>query len=277
MLNIQSLTIGYSNHPILSDLTMNVPPGQVLAVVGPNGTGKTTLIRTISGVIPSIDGTIQFGQRKLEHSGINERARFVAVVPQAHSLPNNFSIFQTVLLGRTPYLNWLGHTGSADNEIVEAALKKTGLTGMTDRLIGELSGGEQQLVLLARALAQDTPILLLDEPTAHLDIEHQSHILSLVRNLALETNKVVLMVVHDLNLAALYADRIAMLSQSRLYALGSPDEVLTSENLGAVYHIPTTVIPHPVYGTPLVLPEGPDKTAMMYPLSLSVTEAQLKD
>ena len=127
---------------------------------------------------------------------------------------------------------------------------------MAERRIGELSGGEQQRVLLARALAQDTPILLLDEPTTHLDLQHQSNLLNLVRLLASEKSLCVLMVLHDLNLAGLYADRVALISKGGIHAIGKPEEVLTAQNLSSVYHVPVDVIPHPEYGTPLVLPDG---------------------
>jgi iron complex transport system ATP-binding protein len=127
---------------------------------------------------------------------------------------------------------------------------------MAERRIGELSGGEQQRVLLARALAQDTPILLLDEPTTHLDLQHQSNLLNLVRYLSAEKELSVLMVLHDLNLAGLYADRVALLSSGSIYAIGLPEAVITAENLAAVYRFPVNVIPHPEYGTPLVLPDG---------------------
>lgn len=255
MLHIQSLSVGYTDRLILRDFNLDILPGQVLAVAGPNGTGKSTLIRTISGVLPLRSGTISVDERDLTHVGFHERARYMAVVPQALSLPDDFSVYQTVLMGRTPHLDWLGHTNPHDHALVCAALKQTNVASFAERKIGQLSGGEQQLVLLARALAQDTPVLLLDEPTSHLDIEHQTRILNLVRKLALETNRVVLMVLHDLNQASLYADRIALLSGGQLFALGIPCEVLTSENLSAVYHIPTMIVPHPVYGTPLVLPD----------------------
>jgi ABC-type cobalamin/Fe3+-siderophores transport system ATPase subunit len=254
MLKIKSLSVGYNNHPVLDDLNLEILPGQVLAVVGPNGTGKTTLIRAISGVLRPRAGQIRFDGRDLSHVNFHARARFIAVVPQAQSLPSDFSVYQAVLLGRTPHLNWLGHTGPRDHELVQAALEQASLSSLAEKQIGQLSGGEQQLVLLARALAQETPVLLLDEPTSHLDIEHQMHILTLVRKMALETNRAVLMIVHDLNLAALYADRIALLSNGRLFAIGVPSEVLTHENLSVVYHVSVAVVTHPIYGTPLILP-----------------------
>ena len=273
MLQIRSLSVGYTERLVLQDLSLEIVPGQVLAVVGPNGTGKSTLIRAISGVLKPRSGSIQVKGQDITAMDYRQRARYMAVVPQAHSLPANYSVYQTVLLGRTPYLSWLGQSNSADHELVRSALVQTRISALAERKIGQLSGGEQQLVLLARALAQDTPVLLLDEPTSHLDIEHQSRILSLTRQLALETNRAVLMVIHDLNLAALYADRVALLCEGKVHAFGTPCDVLTSENLAAVYHIPTVVVPHPVYGTPLVVPDGLANTPR-YPVQLPVISSK---
>jgi iron complex transport system ATP-binding protein len=135
-------------------------------------------------------------------------------------------------------------------------MELTSTLDLAERRVGELSGGEQQRVLLARALAQDSPVMLLDEPTTHLDLQHQSNLLNLVRKLAQEKNLTVLMVLHDLNLASLYADQVALMLAGRIYAIGQPSDVLTSENLTSVYHVPVIVIPHPEYGKPLILPDG---------------------
>jgi iron complex transport system ATP-binding protein len=256
MLSISSLSAGYGSQPILQNVSLEVPSGEILAVVGPNGAGKSTLIRAISGVLSPSQGRILAQGQDLTRLDPTSRAHFVAVVPQAQHLPEDFSVTQTVLLGRTPYLGWLGQVSPADRARVEQALVTTQLETLSERLVGQLSGGEQQRVLLARALVQDTAVLLLDEPTAHLDLEHQSRILSLIRGLAAETGKSVLMVVHDLNLAALYADRVLILQAGQVYASGTPQQVLTEANLSAVYHTPVRVIPHPEYGTPLILPDG---------------------
>jgi iron complex transport system ATP-binding protein len=173
-------------------------------------------------------------------------------------LPASFNVYQTVLLGRTPHLGWLGNAGRRDHEIVRRAMAQTQTSELADRLIGELSGGEQQRVLLARALAQSTPILLLDEPTNHLDLHHQTGFLSLVRQLALENGLAVLVALHDLNLAALYADNIALLAHGQLKALGTPEQVLNESILSPVYGSGLRVIAHPETGLPLVLPEGPN-------------------
>jgi iron complex transport system ATP-binding protein len=256
VLDIQSLTVAYYDHVVLHNLDLTVQEGEVLAMVGPNGAGKSTLIRALSGVQPLRSGRMTLQGKELNRLSSMERARLLAVVPQARQLPGAYTVYQTVLLGRTPYLSWLGSAGQVDHQSVRQALEHTLTISLAERRVGELSGGEQQRVLLARALAQDAPVLLLDEPTTHLDLQHQSNLLNLVRKLAQEKSLTVLMVVHDLNLASLYADRVALMVEGSIFACGLPGDVLTSENLSSVYHVPVSVIPHPEYGKPLILPDG---------------------
>lgn len=256
MLDIRDLCVSYNGKNILHDVSLRVDSGEILAVIGPNGAGKTTLIRAISGVLPPHSGHIWVDGINMGGLSAIQRARYLAVVPQARSLPAAFTVYQSVLLGRTPYIGWLGRTGKTDHAAVERALAQTRLTELAERRVGELSGGEQQRILLARALTQETPILLLDEPTTHLDMEHQSSFLNLVRSLASQKKLAVLLVLHDLNLAGLYADQVALLVDGRNHSIGTPAKVLTADNLSSVYHVPVNVVPHPDYGTPLVLPDG---------------------
>jgi iron complex transport system ATP-binding protein len=256
MLQIQSLSVHYGNHQILYNLNLAVRKGEILAVVGPNGAGKSTLIRAVSGVLRPSGGQVMVNGQNLAALSDMQRARLLAVLPQNNQLPGSFSVYQTVLLGRTPYLNWLGHTGPTDHAMTQLALEQTQISSFAKRLVGDLSGGEKQRVLLARALAQDAPLLLLDEPTTYLDLQHQSSLLNLIRKLCQEKTLAVLIVLHDLNLASVYTDRVALLVDGELQAMGRPEQVLTSETLTAVYHVPVHVIPHPDYGTPLVLPDG---------------------
>ena len=256
MLDIQNLSVDYGGRTILHDISLSIAPGQILAVIGPNGAGKSTLVRAVSGVVPAQRGKITIGGRPLHALSPHERARRLAVVPQARQLPGMFTVYDTILLGRTPYLGWLGQSGAQDHEQVRWALERADLVHLAGRKVGELSGGEQQRILLARALAQAAPVLLLDEPTTHLDLQHQASLLNLLRELATEKNLAVLIVLHDLNLAGLYADRVALLVDGRIRASGAPAEVLTSGILTSVFQMPIEVMPHPAYGTPLVLPDG---------------------
>jgi iron complex transport system ATP-binding protein len=261
MLQIDNLTVKYGQRGVLDDVSFAVNSGEVVALVGPNGAGKSTLIRAVSGVIPVESGQVRINGRLLSGLPTMERARHLAVVPQARSLPPAFTVYESVLLGRTPHLGWLGRTGPHDHERVQFALEHTQMLPLADRYVGELSGGEQQRVLLARALAQETPVLLLDEPTTHLDLQHRESLIRLIRELAQQKELAILMVLHDLNLAGLYADRVALLVAGQLQAIGSPAEVLTEEQLSRVYQIPVRVMLHPDYGTPLVLPDGHGKAA----------------
>jgi iron complex transport system ATP-binding protein len=256
MLEIENLQVAYNQRTALDNVTLTVRPGEILGLIGPNGAGKTTLIRAVSGVLPLQRGTVRIFGRELRELSDRERACYLSVVPQARNLPPSFTVYESALMGRTPYLGWLGQTAKADHELIRYALERTHLKDLSERRVGELSGGEQQRVLLARALAQETPVLLLDEPTTHLDLQHQSNLLNLVRSLANEHQLTILMALHDLNLAGLYTDRLALLVDGRLAALGSPDEVLTEKNLAAVYRIPIHVMTHPEYGSPLILPDG---------------------
>lgn len=252
MLSIEDVTLRYEARTVLRDVSLSVSTGEVLALIGPNGVGKSTLIRAISGSLKPLSGRVAVEGRDVYQLRVEERAQLIAVVPQAVRLPEAFSVFETVLMGRTPYLGWLGRESEKDRSAVQSALECTNTAELIDRPLGELSGGEQQRVLIARALAQSARTLLLDEPTAHLDLKHQASVLSLVRSLAHDENHAVLVALHDLNLAAQYADRVALLSNGAVAAIGTPEEVLTADNLSPAYGLHITVYEHPAHGAPLI-------------------------
>lgn len=237
MIRAESISISYGSRLALKNVTFQAPSGTVLGVVGPNGSGKTTLIRALSGVLPLQSGHIWVQGEELTKLSPFERARRIAVVPQAVNLPPAFTAWETVLLGRTPHLNWLGQISEHDRSIVRKAMERTNTLDLSERYVGELSGGEQQRLLLARALTQSAPVLLMDEPTAHLDLHHQLNLLQEIRTLAHEDGFTVLMVLHDLNLVARFSDRVALLVEGKLQPPGSPEEVLTAENLSKVYRV----------------------------------------
>jgi iron complex transport system ATP-binding protein len=227
-------------------------------VVGPNASGKSSLIRAITNVVTPRRGEIRLDGALVRRLSRRELSLRVAVVPQNPTLPEAFTTLEVVLMGRTPHLGLLQSERRADWAAVRRALEQTDALELTERRIGELSGGERQRVVVARALAQETPLLLLDEPTAHLDVGHQATVLELVLRLCRSDGadgpKAVLAVVHDLTLAAQYCDRLAMLSEGRLVALGSPQEVLSPQALASVYRTQVSVFPHPLTGRPVVTP-----------------------
>jgi len=254
MLEIRSLSVGYGERRVLHNLNLDLPSGQILGVIGPNGAGKSTLIRTLSGILTPQTGQVRVAGRALVQLSHAERARLIAVVPQATHLPPAFTAWETVLMGRTPYLNWLGQTSAHDEEIVRQAMLHTDTLELADRRVGELSGGEQQRLLLARALAQAAPLLLMDEPTAHLDLQYQFSLLDQIRDLVTEGKLAVLIVLHDLNLVARYADQVALLVKGKLRALGTPRQVLTPDLLSQAYHTPLEVLFLGHSGQPFVMP-----------------------
>ncbi len=254
MLKIENLSVDYGPRHVLRDVSLEVNSGEVVALIGPNGAGKTTLVRSVSGVIPVQSGSVRTNGDNLLLLPPLQRARFLAVVPQVAAMPPAYSVWETVLMGRTPYLNFLGHVSAKDEEIARLSLTKVDAAELAERRVGELSGGEQQRVLLARALAQSTPILILDEPTVHLDLQHQVSLMETVQGLAHADHLAVLIALHDLNLAARYADKVALLVDGRVQAFGTPKEILTPEIISAAYHLEVQVIAHPFADVPLVIP-----------------------
>ncbi|MCW5874815.1 MAG: ABC transporter ATP-binding protein [Anaerolineales bacterium] len=255
MLQITDLELSYGGTHVLSGFSLQLQAGEVLGLIGPNGAGKSSLIRALSGVLKPIAGQVLVDGKDLLGLPESERARLISVVPQSTQLPPAFTVYECVALGRTPHLNWLGSLGAADIAKIEWAMQITECAALKNRRAGQLSGGEQQRVLLARALAQDCPILLLDEPTAHLDLHHQVAILNVVRSLAKERKLAVLVALHDLNLASLFAQRLALLVNGRLQALGSPQEVLTEPTLQKAYAVSTRILSNPESGQPWVVLE----------------------
>jgi iron complex transport system ATP-binding protein len=256
MLKIEGLIVDYGPRRVLHDVSLAVQSGEVVALIGPNGAGKSTLIRAVSGVIPRRAGRIRTNGDDFAALNSMQRARYVAVVPQAVAMPPAYSVWETVLLGRTPHLGFLGKPSQADEQLAREALVRVSALHLAQRRVGELSGGEGQRVLLARGLCQSTPILLLDEPTAHLDLQYQVGFLELVRELAHRDSLAVLIALHDLNLAARYADRVALMVAGRIEAVGTAAQVLTAERISQAYCLPVDVVEHPMTGGPLVLPAG---------------------
>ena len=228
----------------MRDVSLSVTPGRLLAVVGPNGAGKTTLLRLLTGSLAPQEGEVRLDDRLLDELGDRERARALAVVPQSESSPFPVTVREMVAMGRYAHLGPWERTGGHDRAMVERALQRCTVAGFADRLLGELSGGERQRARIARALAQEAPVLLLDEPTAGLDLRYRMELFHLLRELRAE-GLAVLVITHDLNLAARFADRLLLLDRGRATARGAPEEVLSREALEAVYEWPLRVVEHP--------------------------------
>ncbi len=244
-LTIQNLSAGYGHEQVLQDVSAIVMPGELVALIGPNGAGKSTLIKTISGILPIQSGSIHIDGSNLLKMDEQSRARLVSVIPQARNLPPAFTTREVVLMGRTPYVGWLGRVSHHDEEIVDRAMQRTDIAELANRRMDQLSGGEQQRVLVARAIAQDPRLLLLDEPTTHLDIQYQLSFLDIIVGLSHQDQMAILMAIHDLNLAARYADRIILMVKGEIIADGTPTEVLTEQLLSDAYHVRVSVQAQP--------------------------------
>jgi iron complex transport system ATP-binding protein len=261
-LELQAVEVSYpgrtQEQPVLRGVDLSVSPGEMLALIGPNGAGKSTVLRVASGVLRPQRGRALLDGVDLSSLSPRTRAQRIAVVPQEAAAPNGLFAREMVGLGRTPYLRALLGPTAKDRQAVEWAISAAGVAGLADRYVDELSGGERQRVVLARALAQEPRLLLLDEPTANLDLHHQVAMLELVRGLSREHGLAVIAAVHDLQLAALYCDRVALLNQGQVVSQGSPEAVLTAPLLLETFGQQVVLSPHPTHGVPLValVPNG---------------------
>jgi iron complex transport system ATP-binding protein len=250
-LALRGVEVRLRDRPVLAGVDLALAPGELLLLAGRNGAGKTTLLRTAAGLLAPVRGTVELAGRPLASLGRREVARQVACVAQETALPFPFTAGQLVLLGRTPHLGLLAFESRADVAVAERALARLGLAALADRSVLELSGGERQLVHLARGLAQEAPVLLLDEPTAHLDLGHRALVLGCLRDLAAE-GRALLVVSHDL-FAAGFANRVALLAEGRILAAGAPLDVIRPDHLRAAFGVETEVIATPA--GPVVVPQ----------------------
>ncbi|MEM6785127.1 MAG: ABC transporter ATP-binding protein [Bacteroidota bacterium] len=237
----ERLCVDLGGRRVLDALTLRIAPGTVTALVGPNGSGKTTLLRTLTGLLPH-EGTLTLDGTPLRGWSDRDRARALAYVQQRPSLAFDLTVRAFVALGRTPHRSWIAGPSDADRAAVAHALATTRLTPFADRSARTLSGGEHRRLLLAQALAQDTPLLLLDEPTAHLDLRHVLDLAALLQGLHAD-GRTLVVALHELDLAARLADQVLLLHQGRLVAAGPPVDVLTPPNLEQVFGVAATVTP----------------------------------
>jgi iron complex transport system ATP-binding protein len=256
-LEIDGLTLGYgSARDVIEGLDLVIPPGEVTAIVGPNACGKSTLLRSMTRLLPPRAGQVLLDGKAVHSMPAKQLARRLGLLPQSPIAPEGITVGDLVGRGRHPHQRTLSRWSPADDRAVTAALMATDTLDLVDRAVDELSGGQRQRVWIAMALAQESEILLLDEPTTFLDVSHQVEVLDLLTDLNRAKGTTIVMVLHDLNLAARYADHLIALRDGRLHASGRPAEVLEPGLVEDVFGMPSTVIADPVSGKPLVIPIG---------------------
>ena len=253
MLRLEHISAGYNGHVILHDIDLSIRRGEIMGILGPNGSGKTTLIRAISRILLPYTGTVFLEEKNIRHYSIKELAKKIAVVSQDVEA-EHMSVGEYVLLGRLPhYRTWQFFETREDEETAASCMKMTDTIQYRDRQLNQISGGEKQLAHIAKALAQQPRLLLLDEPTSYLDIMHQVKIMDLIRRLNRELQITVIMVLHDLNIASEYSDRLVLVNQGTIFKTGTPDAVLTYQNIEEVYKTRVVVKQSPVSGKPHVV------------------------
>ena len=255
-LRADHLTLGYDGRTVVDDLTLAIPDGRVTAIVGANACGKSTLLRGLARLMRPAGGAALLDGRDVHRLATREVARTLGLLPQTPVVPPGVTVADLVARGRTPHRGMLARWTQADDAVVAEALTLTGTRELAERPVDELSGGQRQRVWLAMALAQGTDLLLLDEPTTYLDVAHQIEVLDLLVDLNRARGTTVVMVLHDLGLAARYADHLVALCAGRMYAEGPPAEVVTEQLVHDVFDLACRVVPDPVSGTPLIVPVG---------------------
>ena len=255
VINLQNVSFKYGNVNIIREITAHFNPGELVSLVGPNGAGKTTLLKLISGTLKPSSGKIYIYDQ-LSHNLTNKkRAIWISMVPQNPKLPNELSIPDFVMLGRNPHLGLLQWESKEDFNIARKSMSLTEIDYLSGRKLGEISGGEKQRAMLALGITQQSPIMLLDEPTSNLDISHQRKVMKIIRRIHEEKSGfgATVLAIHDLNIAAQFSDRILLFSNGSIAADGTPKEVLTKNNIESIYGLEVTIITHPEHGTPVII------------------------
>lgn len=249
-------TLAYDGHVVADRLDIEIPDGRITAIVGPNACGKSTLLRALSRLLRPSSGSIFLDGREIHRLPTKEVARQLGLLPQSPIAPDGITVGDLVARGRTPHQSLLQQWSYADEAAVLSALEATGTAALVDRAVDELSGGQRQRVWIAMALAQETELLLLDEPTTYLDISHQIDVLDLVAALQRDAGRTIVVVLHDLNLACRYAHHVVTMRGGEIVASGAPGEIITAERVEQVFGLRCVVIDDPVSHTPLVVPIG---------------------
>lgn len=258
MLSLTDVHFGYKDRLVLKGISFDVTPGKVIGLIGPNGSGKSTIVKLAVGLLFPDSGSIALDGKSLHQTKRRQAARRIAMIPQEAKLPAGMNGLDAVLMGRAPYGSWLSNETADDLKVTREAMREADADYLADRPIESMSGGERRRLIFARAIAQDTPILLMDEPVAHLDIQHQVAMLEVVRRRVRERNTAVLGVFHEINLASEFCDEILVLHQGRIYRQGTPNEVLTQDCIGEVFGIRLPLVIHPTSERPSFLYPSPE-------------------
>lgn len=254
VLEVDSLQFRYDEDLILKNISFSIQKGEFVSIIGPNGSGKSTLLKNLCNICKPSQGILKIDDVDVEKYKVKELARKIALVPQDTSIAYDFSVFDVVLMGRNPYIGRFEKEKDSDFEITKEALKATNTFHLRDRNINEISGGERQRVIIARALTQQPDIIFLDEPTSHLDINHQIEILSLLRKLNREKETTIVLVIHDINLASRYSDKIILMNNGEILSMGSPKEVITRSNIEKAYDLNVIVEENPYTDSLFIVP-----------------------
>ena len=263
----ERLTLGYGDRKVVHDLTVTIPTGRVTVVVGANACGKSTLLRGLARLLAPSDGAVLLDGKDITSLATRDVARVLGLLPQSPIAPEGITVADLVGRGRYPHQGWFRQWTPDDDAAVADALAQTGVLDLAGRSVDELSGGQRQRVWIAMALAQRTDLLLLDEPTTFLDVAHQVEVLDLLADLNRDLGRTIVMVLHDLNLAARYADHLVAMKDGRIVAEGAPADVVTEETVAEVFGLTSRVVPDPVSGTPMVVPIGRHRAGAPDPLA----------
>lgn len=250
MLKTKNLSVAYGKNTIIPDLSVSIPQGKITALIGPNGCGKSTLLKTLARINKPVAGEIFFNDKPLSSYGDKRLARSLSLLPQILVSPEGITVRKLVEYGRSPYLSHWGRLGQEDKSIVEQAMQQTGVSEFADKSVESLSGGQRQRAWIAMVMAQDTEVVMLDEPTTYLDMSHQVELMNLMQQMNAQ-GKTVVVVLHDLNQACRYCDHLIVLEQGQLVAQGSPDEVLTESLLDEVFDLKAKIFDDPISNTPM--------------------------
>ncbi|MEU8482055.1 ABC transporter ATP-binding protein [Streptomyces sp. NPDC048641] len=256
-LSTSALTLAYEDRTVVHDLDLAVPDGRVTVIVGPNACGKSTTLRALGRLLKPKSGSVLLDGEALTKLPTKQIAQRIGLLPQTPVAPEAITVADLVARGRQPHQRWWQQWSDADERAVTEAMERTDVAALAERSVDELSGGQRQRVWIAMALAQETELLLLDEPTTYLDIAHQVEVLDLVRQLNHDKGRTVVLVLHDLNQAARYADHLVAMKSGRIVAEGPPAEVVTADLVREVFGLDCVVVPDPVTGSPLIVPGAP--------------------